>query len=147
MAKELFLTVCFFLAATPAIAQVSQNEVEPYDCEFNSHTLDSVHHLGGGKGLIIVIARLGGGERSRALNSRRLQNVRAYLTETGWKRDPQTIILAEGERVKGYGRIEFYIHGRLMSVLGVSRNRDFAVGSCHPLPKAKTRKFQRKIER
>lgn len=147
MVKEVFLTFCLILAANPALAQVSPNEVKPYDCEFNSHILDNVHHLGGEKGLIIVIARLGDGESRRALNRRRLQNVRAYLTESGWKRDPQTIILAEGERVKGYGRIEFYIHGRLFSVLGVNRNRDFAVGSCHPIRNAKIQKSKRKIER
>lgn len=130
MTKELFFTFCLLLVAYPSIAQVSHNRVEPYNCEFNSHVLDNVHHLGDEKGLIIVIARLGDGESNRALNRRRLHNIRSYLTESGWKRDPQTIILAEGERVKGYGRLEFYIKGNLFTVLGVRRNRDFAAGSC-----------------
>jgi hypothetical protein len=134
MAKELFFTFCLLLATHPVIAQV--NKVEPYNCTFNSHILDNVHHLGGETGLIIVIARLGDGESNRALNRRRLHNVRSYLTESGWNRDPQTIILAEGERVKGYGRIEFYIQGNLFTVLGVNRNRDFAAGSCLSKKKA-----------
>ena len=129
MAK-VFFTFCLLLAAHPIVAQVKQNKVEPYNCGYNSHILDTVHHLGGEKHLIIVIARLGDGEKNRALNRRRLHSVRAYLTESGWKRDPQTIILAEGERVKGYGRIEFYIYGGLYTVLGVHRNRDFAAGGC-----------------
>ena len=146
MSKELFFTFCLSITAHPVIAQVNQSKVEPSNCEYNSHVLNNVHHLGGEKGLIIVIARLGHGERNRALNRRRLQNVRAYLTESGWNRDPQTIILAEGERVKGYGRIEFYIHGNLFTVLGVTRNRDFAVGSCHPIRDVKRQK-PKKVER
>ena len=146
MAKELFFTFCLLITAHPVIAQVNQSKVEPYNCEYNSHVLDNVHHLGGEKGLIIVIARLGDGESNRALNRRRLHNVRAYLTESGWKRGPQTIILAEGEKVKGYGRIEFYIQGNLFTVLGVSRNHDFAAGSCHPIRDAKRQK-PKKVER
>jgi hypothetical protein len=146
MAKELFFTFCLLITASPVIAQVNQSKVEPYNCEYNSQVLDNIHHLVGEKGLIIVIARLGDGESSRALNRRRLQNVRAYLTESGWKRDPQTLVLAEGERVKGYGRIELYIHGNLFTVLGVNRDRDFAAGSCHPIRDAKRQK-PNKVER
>jgi hypothetical protein len=132
MSKELFLTLLLLLAADPVMAQVSQRKIEPYDCEANDATLNVTHQTAGGKDLIIFIARLGDGEKNRSLNYRRLHNVRAYLTEFGWKRDPQTIILAEGERVKGYGRIEIYVKGILFDVLAVKTNGDLPIGSCEP---------------
>src|ERR1044072_817037 len=84
----------------------------PVNCESDIAMLESASAEAGAKGLIIVIARLGDGDRNLALNSRRLHNVRVYLTEWGERRDSKTVVTAEGERVKGYGRIEIYIGGR-----------------------------------
>lgn len=99
-------------------------------CEENIALLSDIHHEAGEDGLIIVIARLGDGERRRELNRRRLHNVRVYLTEFGWHRSPETLITAEGERVKGYGRIELYVKGKLSALIGLRRNQDLLVGSC-----------------
>ena len=85
--------------------------------------------------LIIVIARLGDGETSPNLSRRRLYNVRAYWTEFLYpegRRKPETIILAEGDRVKGYGQLEFYVGGKLVNLIKVSRNADLFVGMCYP---------------
>ena len=101
-------------------------------CEDNISALSNAHHLAGEEGTIIAIARLGDGERNRELNSRRLHNVRMYLTEFDWHRPPQTLITAEGEPLKGYGRVELYVRGVLFAVLQVKRNQDLLVGSCEP---------------
>lgn len=38
--------------------------------------------------------------------------------------------MAQGESVKGYGRIELYINGKLFHNLAVSENFDLLVGAC-----------------
>lgn len=79
---------------------------------------------------IIVIARLGDRDLKPNLNKRRLHNIRAYLTQAvseQFRREPQTIILAEGEPVKGFGQVEFYLDGRLIEVLKLHRNSDFVI--------------------
>ena len=78
---------------------------------------------------IIVIARLGGKDSKLNLNKRRLHNVREYLTVG--KHTEQSIILAEGEPIKGYGQVEFYLDGRLIEVIKVRTNGDFAVPNCY----------------
>ena len=75
-----------------------------------------------------MIARLGDSEQRQELNRRRLHNARTYLVEFE-HRSPQTIITAEGERVKGYGRVELYVGGKLFYVLMIRPNANFAVGS------------------
>ncbi len=103
---------------------------EPQNCESDIAILDAASRQAGEDGLIIVIARLGDGERNRELNHRRLHNVHTYLTEWDGRRNPKTVITAEGERAKGYGRIELYVSGKLFHTLLVYRNGDLVVGSC-----------------
>jgi hypothetical protein len=40
------------------------------------------------------------------------------------------IITAEGEPARGRGRIEIYVVGKLVDVLGVGRGEDLYAGSC-----------------
>jgi hypothetical protein len=107
----------------------SQAETKPVNCEFNISILTGADRVAGKDGLVIVIARLGKGERSRDLSLRRLHNARTFLTEFG-QRSPQTIVTAEGERVGGYGRVELYAGGKLFHVLLIRSNDDLAVGAC-----------------
>jgi len=62
---------------------------------------------------LIVIARLGERERSSSLTKRRLKSVWSYLVYE--KRIPAAaVVMAEGERAAGYGRIELYVGGKLL---------------------------------
>jgi hypothetical protein len=134
------LTISLLLAGfPPSIAQnrSQSNNAESSQpiltsCEENIALLSTSHEAAGEYGFIIAIARLGTGERRRELNSRRLHNVRVYLTEFDWHRAAKTVITAEGERVTGLGRVELYVGGKLVGVLGIKRNRDLLVGSCEP---------------
>lgn len=139
--KVLHYSLAVSLLLIGVSVSVAQNRSAPADvqpqtilgtCEDNISFLSNAHHLAGADGTIIAIARLGDGERSRELNRRRLHNVRVYLTEFDWQRAPQTVITAEGERVRGYGRVELYVRGILFAVLQVRRNQDLLVGSCEP---------------
>jgi hypothetical protein len=107
-------------------------EIKPANCERHILILEDAHHAVDKDGLLILIARLGDGENRQDFNRRRLHNARTYLTEYLKLRAPETIITAEGERVKGYGRIELYVGGKLHYVLALKRNADLIVGSCEP---------------
>jgi hypothetical protein len=85
--------------------------------------------------MIIVIAHLGKDETRPELNRRRLHNVRAYWTEylvQEYRRNPKTIGLVEGDKVDGYGRLEFYVGGELVGVIKARRNADVDFGNCYP---------------
>jgi hypothetical protein len=159
MPKRLILTLWLILAANPVSAQRSEWQIVPYVCDGNVFILNVAHLRARETDLIIVIARLGDGETRRDLNRRRLHNVRTYLTSESYrKRDPKTVVVAEGERVKGYGRIEIYLKGVLFDYLAVKRNGDLLVGTCesdtirpeladeifYPFLDAKSRKSKRK---
>jgi len=126
------LPALLLLLMTSCVAQEPKFKppTAPVNCESDIAMLESASAEAGTKGLIIVIARLGDGDRNLALNSRRLHNVRVYLTEWGERRDSKTVVTAAGERVKGYGRIEIYIGGRLFSAILIRPNADLIVGSC-----------------
>jgi hypothetical protein len=80
-------------------------------------------------GVVIAIARLGDGESRQELSRRRLHNVLTVLTDNlGLRRE--RIVLASGERVRGYGRVEIYVGGKLVDALLVDRGRDLCVDCC-----------------
>lgn len=131
-------TICFLLIGNYAYAQTSQSSApriwgEPdglngFDCETTMMLLDFVaiaDRESGKDQAIIVIARLGSGERSRSLIRRRLVPLTEYLTRRVSK---DKIILAEGGRVRGLGQIELYVRGELHTVIKVKRNRDLVKG-------------------
>ena len=93
-------------------------------CETTKAELDLVAQTTGRDKTIIVIARLGGGETSRVINRRRLGGLRDYL-ESVRSFPPDKLITAEGERVRGLGRVELYVGGELLMVFTLNRNKDF----------------------
>lgn len=106
---------------------------KPTNCETNAAHLDKVPQARFqgwiGDGAVIVISRLGDGEYSRELNRRRLFNVR-YRLEHYRGLNPQRVVTAEGERTRGYGRVEVYVDGALFQVLVAGRGKDLCVTCC-----------------
>jgi hypothetical protein len=107
---------------------------QPTGCEYNSAVLDVLAQKTSLDQLIIVIARLGSNEGRSNLNRRRLHNVRTYLTEfltdPSVRRNTEMIVLAQGERVHGFGRIEFYVSGKLVRTLTMRTNADLTIANC-----------------
>jgi hypothetical protein len=126
------------MAQRPSLEPVKLSDfanAKPGRCEYRTAILDSIHQKTPADQTIMVIARLGDGETGPNLSWRRLHNVRVYWREYLYpehRRKAETIILAEGERVKGLGHLEFYVGGRLVEVMKVARNGDLSVGSCYP---------------
>src|SRR6266550_1335300 len=111
--------VLVILLLVPTIAfaqQTSANDLKPTNCETNAAILDRIpqnrFQSNTPNDVVIVIARLGSQEFSRALNHRRLFNVR-YRLEKYRGLNPNRIVLAEGDRVERYGRVELYVDGKL----------------------------------
>ncbi len=118
--------------AQQRVATTTEN-IPPLTSEFNILRLEDVARivpteLAEGR-KTIVIARLGNGERSRELNRRRLFNVQTFLSR--YKTiGAENIIAAEGEKVRGYGRVEIYVGGKLLETLTVLKNEDLMVDCC-----------------
>ena len=100
---------------------------KPIHCEDYQAQLDNViiEWLKMKESKMIFIARLGNGERDRKLNRMRMSYIEDYLN----KKDVQ-YVFAEGERVKGFGRMELYVGGRLvMSTPLMKGSRRLCYGS------------------
>jgi hypothetical protein len=121
----LFVTVASTVAAQQASTVSSTNE-RPGNCNSNSAQLDRVRNeasAGMEKGeVIIAIARLGKGEASSDLNRRRLYSVQAYLSKRAAVPE-KSIVVGEGQRAEGYGRVELYVGGKLLNVLLAEHNK------------------------
>jgi hypothetical protein len=138
LASALLLTLHgSLLTASQSPSAFSQDEVweiGPAQCQFITPVLDGLTQSTPPDETITVVARLGKDETKPELNHRRLHNVRVYWTEylTAIKRKPETVILNEGEKVEGDGRLEFYVGGKIIGVIKIRRDADLYVGTCYP---------------
>ncbi len=70
---------------------------------------------------LFVIVHLGKGETSSRVNRVRLLNVKIFMNQKGF--DKKNAVFAEGERVEGEGRIEYYLGSRLMLITLAPQNK------------------------
>ena len=103
---------------------------EPVNCEVANIYADMAAQLARtSEGTyLIVIGRLGDGEKSRRLNASRLRHVHRFLSNN---RGVTKMVTAEGEPKSGYGQLEFYVAGELLFTLPVRRNKNIDLGSCN----------------
>ena len=134
LSLALSLTAVAFTQRPIAVRSESITEDRPTGCEYNTAILDNFAQKTKLDELIIVIAHLGSNETNPNLNNRRLHNVRVYLTkfltDPSVRRKPETIVLAQGERVHDFGRIDFYVNGKLVDTLKIRTNADLSVANC-----------------
>ncbi len=93
------------------------------------HLLTSIQKEPNPNGVIILIARLGKDETRRELNRRRLYNV-SFLYKVTFGIPAEKIVVAQGEKVDGYGRVEIYWNGEMIGALPVFKNKDIYVDCC-----------------
>jgi hypothetical protein len=128
-----------FVQDTDACTEsASSIQDQPTGCEYNEAVLDGLAQKNRLDDLIIVISRLGDKDRRPDLNYRRLNNVRVYLTEyltdPSVQRKRESLLLAQGERVPGLGRIELYVGGKLLATLRMRPDGDLLVANCGRQP-------------
>lgn len=107
---------------------------EPFNCEMNMLYMDilsnNLPEHTKDRSVLIIVARLGKGELARDLSRRRLHNAWQYQIDRR-KVPPQKIVLVEGAgAANSFGRLEFYLDGKMTGSLLIPRNRDFCVDCC-----------------
>jgi hypothetical protein len=150
--RQIFVGLLIFSVAIQCMGQMlperSTTILESGNCEIDEANLDTVRQAalrGVGDGeVLIVVARLEHGATRANLNRQRLDAVKESLSKHGFPEEK--IILAEGERVDGRGRVEFYISGKLSHVILTNRNKGICSECCNPAPEDFThvRKRRRK---
>ncbi len=117
MKYVLTFIVLFFTSGLSG--QENPHTMKPSNCEDTKQTLGVVHELSRSNTLIII-ARLGNGESKRSLSKKRLNAARDFL-ESRWRRSPQLTTLADGDAVRGLGRLELYTNGDLTYVISLKK--------------------------
>lgn len=134
MRSLVLLLMLMLVTASVNFAQASSETTSnvqstPDGCEMNASSLNIVAKDELLRdGFVIAIARLGKRETSRTLNQRRLLGVKGGLIKSGLP--AQRIIIAEGERVNGYGRVELYSAGKLQMTLLAFPNKVLCLDCC-----------------
>ena len=118
-----WLLLVLFLCVSPNSVSQIRGEYIPtraHNCEDGLLILDMTLIEGqkDKESQFIVIAHLGDSERSQRLNQKRLRDVMSYFKQKGESR----VVLASGGRVKGLGRLELYVSGKLLYVLAFPKN-------------------------
>lgn len=104
---------------------------EPVNCEIAGVYIDdALARIQDTGGYLIVIARLGDGEQSQELNRRRLEELREYTSQLR-QYSQIGVVVAHGERVRAYGRLELYAGGKLLYVLPMPRRANLDLFSCN----------------
>lgn len=122
------LVICCVMTgyATAHCSEVSEPRIiNGSNYESTIAELDLIAQTVGEDKLIIMIARVGNREPAHSLNRRRLRTVRDYLKFTRAISE-QRIVTAEGEPMRGLGRVEVYLDGKLFTVFTLERKRNFA---------------------
>lgn len=137
--KYLLLLVLFLLAPSLSAQQQTEqaniflNPAAPQNCEQNIVSMEVLGTMTLEKtkdgGVLVAVARLGSGERSREFNRRRVFNVRKFLTSQA-NIQAEKIVVAEGESVSGLGRVEFYLGGKRVGSLLLAQNKDLCLICC-----------------
>ncbi len=119
------LTILFCGSFNSAFPQTKPNDSRetPTGCEYMRHALDYVlidakndENLN-----VILITYLGNKEFLRNLRQIRIKNIETFL-EVG-NPDLKQIIIAEGKRRYGLGKIEIYLRGKLEWELFFGKNK------------------------
>lgn len=135
MKKQLiFLALLVLISTSQIFSQTEEIKTEliednPNACEMNSLLADRIRiEAYNTDEKIFIIFRAGDGEGTKT-NARRLTVVRNFLRNNkGWKSD--IFIFARGEKVKGQGRVEFYLGSKLFWVALAGKGRIPCMDCC-----------------
>jgi hypothetical protein len=150
--KTTFIILALFLSSfvPSAFGQVVADE--PYKIpsnssgEENSALTDGIAIEARESGeRLFVIVRLGKGESSRLLNQSRLMNTKSYMLRKGFT--SKSAVFAEGVRVKGEGRIEYYLGSKLKLITLAPRNKMPKLNCCDDYMPPVKKKLKRKKRR
>jgi len=147
----LSLVLCALAAAMTGSGQDQASIImlESANCEvdesnFNVVRVDALKSLGENS-FLIAIARFGSTDKAQALNRQRLSATKEWMSNAAFPINK--LVLAEGERVNGNGRVEFYIGGKLTHVILPKPNMGLCTECCNPRPEDFTSDRRKKRRR
>lgn len=115
-----------FLSCDDAVARQDYAVSEALDALKNEGDKEQIGPV------LIVILRQSVEERSQKLLKERLQNLEQYFRDRGSRLKSQHVLVAVGPAVEGYGRIEYYIFGRLNETIYFRKNGFVCHECCGP---------------
>ena len=119
--------------AQPAPAGMT---ILPGSCEESEAYLDAVGNearsVMAEDDFLIAVARRGDRDRKN-LGRERLSAVKKFFIKRNVP--ARSIVIAEGERADGLGRVEFYVSGRLFRTILARPDGGICVECCNPAPK------------
>ncbi|HZS07426.1 MAG TPA: hypothetical protein VFD58_21510 [Blastocatellia bacterium] len=112
--------------ASPQTGYPEAVEAVPDNCELTLAVIHAVSKQASSVNKpVILIARPGDGETAGRLHFQRLETMQMIMESLGGIKD---FVKAEGERVKGQGRVECYIDGKLALTVLAECNERLIVG-------------------
>lgn len=124
LALFLILCLCDQVIRNTAANQSQSDTPRPANCEDVLLRLDQaiskVREVKDNS-YLIVIGRLGTGEKEPSLNRTRLKAIEKYLQRFS----DVKYVTAEGDRTKSFAQVEIYVRGSLVHVIYVRRNAKY----------------------
>jgi hypothetical protein len=154
--KQLIFVIFLIILCLSNLTAQDWYKNNPTGCEENEARLDrilmQIKEQEDPESVLIIIARLGDGEKSLEISRRRLHNAKEYLLiRPATPSIPRNkIITATGDGTSGLGRVEFYFGGKLIEELLVGKNKNLCVDCCenHEIkPYRKTSDKKAKVKR
>ena len=131
--RVLLISLTALAISVPGQEQQRDTKVVKGDanaCELNSLYLDYLaQDARASSERVFVIARLGRGEKNRALNRMRLSAARFSLAANR-ELKKETLVFAEGEQTEKEGRLEFYLGSKLYLISLVARGKNVCLTCC-----------------
>ncbi|MFM9903656.1 MAG: hypothetical protein ACKVQJ_03685 [Pyrinomonadaceae bacterium] len=138
MFRKVFLVIALFVIGfETSLAQKVDNIFPPVPkavidkpyCEFNVPKLEELGKIIGSTKFLIIVSHLSTAERT-SLASRRLFNAKGFFTTPPFSRSPDSILIAEGEKVTGLGYVDFFVDNDLQLRIFLNKNAELVVTAC-----------------
>jgi hypothetical protein len=107
-------------------------QIEETICDTRQRAVGGLNDYFSRNELIIIVSHIGTNEK-KSFGKRRLHNARVFYDKAFLKeytRPAESILIAEGEKVKGKGYLDFYIAGKLELRIFFRKNADLWIGQC-----------------
>ncbi|HEX9961723.1 MAG TPA: hypothetical protein VGB00_12360 [Pyrinomonadaceae bacterium] len=139
--EKILILIFIFVFSFSAVSAQEQNQtfplipkyqIEEPSCDTSQNAVGGLKNYFSRNELIIIISHTGTNEKE-SFGKRRLHNAKMFYDKAFLKeytRPPESILIAEGEKVKGRGYLDFYIAGKLELRIVFRKNADLWIGKC-----------------
>lgn len=131
--KVLILIIATLLMFHTTLAQIKRDVETPYNCDAMLAMFDNVAAIASSESnretFVIIVAYLGRGEKLRLHSQQRLKALEFYLRKRRGI-SKERLILTEGKKRNGLGKVEFYVGGKLSDELFLVKGGRICTSCC-----------------